>query len=791
MKIAINNDWLFSECITEEMKSITYDDSAMTSVRIPHTCQETPYNYFDEAIYQMVSCYRKKFNYEEGWKDKRVFLNFDGVGHIARVYLNGKYLGEHLCGYTAFRFEITDTLSKSDENVLVVEVDSRESNNIPPFGNVIDYMTYGGIYREVSIEVLEEIYIDDIYVRTSNVLEVKKDLAVDVTLSDYSEGLSIKTYITNADTEQKLGEKNIDDILCSANYKVSDVKLWSIKSPNLYGLKVELYKNEVLFDTKVIRFGFRECEFRLDGFYLNNEKIKIMGLNRHQSYAYVGYAMPKRAQELDAEILKYELGVNAVRTSHYPQSKHFINRCDELGLLVFTEIVGWQHIGDESWKDIAVRTTEEMVMQYRNHPSIIIWGVRINESADDDAFYQRTNDIAHKLDATRQTGGVRFITKSNLLEDVYTFNDFSHTGENEGTSKKKNITSDMSKPYLVTEYNGHMYPTKAYDDEKHRLSHAKRHANVIQGYSNDNESSGGFGWCMFDYNTHKDFGSGDRICYHGVMTMFRNPKLAASVYASQSDIKPVLEISSTMGIGDYAGGNLEEVYAFTNADSVKLYKNDKFVKEFYPNKEKYSALLHPPIHIDDLIGELLNEEGYSAKSNERVKAVLRAVSKYGQNGMPLKYKLMMLMVIIKEKISLSDGIRLYYKYVGNWGDESTKYRFDAIQNGGIIKSINKEAVKGIKLKVINDTDTLIEGDTYDVSSVRIQIVDINGEVVPYSTEIIYFETEGDIELIGPKCANSIGGGTGTFVKSIGRSGSGKLHIWSDNLEKITLDYTVQ
>ena len=117
-----------------------------------------------------------------------------------------------------------------------------------------------------------------------------------------------------------------------------------------------------------------------------------------------------------------------MRTSHYPQSHHFINRGDGLGLLVFMEIPGWQHIGDEAWKKQACINAEEMIRQYRNHPSIMIWGVRINESQDDDAFYMETNRIAHELDDTRQTGGVRNFRKSHLFEDVYTYNDFIHDG---------------------------------------------------------------------------------------------------------------------------------------------------------------------------------------------------------------------------------------------------------------------------------------------------------------------------------------------------------------------------
>ena len=121
-----------------------------------------------------------------------------------------------------------------------------------------------------------------------------------------------------------------------------------------------------------------------------------------------------------------------MRTSHYPQSHYFIDECDRRGLLVFTEIPGWQHIGDEKWIDRAVENVREMVCQYRNHPSIVLWGVRINESQDNDAFYTRTNALAHELDPSRPTSGVRYLEKSSLLEDVYAFNDFSHKGNNPG-----------------------------------------------------------------------------------------------------------------------------------------------------------------------------------------------------------------------------------------------------------------------------------------------------------------------------------------------------------------------
>ena len=191
---------------------------------------------------------------------------------------------------------------------------------------------------------------------------------------------------------------------------VPSAERWDIDSPKLYTCEVTLETGDV----QRVKFGFRDIEFRADGFYLNGRRVFMRGLNRHQSYPYMGYAAPESLQREDARILKEELCCNAVRTSHYPQSQYFIDECDRLGLLVFTELPGWQHIGDERWKEQACENLREMILQYRNHPSIVLWGVRINESVDDDAFYARTNAIAHELDPSRPTSGVRYIQKSSM-----------------------------------------------------------------------------------------------------------------------------------------------------------------------------------------------------------------------------------------------------------------------------------------------------------------------------------------------------------------------------------------
>ena len=188
---------------------------------------------------------------------------------------------------------------------------------------------------------------------------------------------------------------------------------------------------------------------------------------------------------------------------------------------------------------------------------------------DDDAFYTRTNKIAHQLDPSRATSGVRYLEKSHLLEDVYAYNDFSHNGVTPGAKPKKDVTPDMGKALLISECNGHMYPTKPFDDGPHRQEHALRHVRVQNAAYASGEHAGCFGWCMFDYQTHKDFGSGDRICYHGVLDSFRNPKLAAAVYASQGDADPVLAVSSSMDIGDHPAGQLGTAYGFQQCPASK------------------------------------------------------------------------------------------------------------------------------------------------------------------------------------------------------------------------------
>ncbi len=778
-KYPLNFGWKYSPCFSEEMTAAKYDDSKFQTVDIPHTNKELPLNYFDEKCYQFVSCYRKAFDLKKS-KSKKYILHFEGAAVYSKVYLNDTFLGEYKGAYNGFSFDITDVM-KSKGNMLVVELDSTERKEIPPFGNVVDYLVYGGIYREVWIEEVSEVYIDNAFVRTCNVLRDRKILDIDVTLSESASGsLTFTLY----DGDKKLCEKTtpFKGSVINAKWAVTDVELWDIDNPKLYTIYIKVDDTDEIS----VRFGFRECRFRKDGFYLNGKKIKIRGLNRHQSYPYVGYAMPENVQKADADLLKYELGVNLVRTSHYPNSVHFLDRCDEIGLLVFTEMPSWQYLGEGEWRDICLDNVRRMVLRDRNHPSVILWGVRVNEGLDCDEFYTQTNALARELDNTRQTGGVRNMPFSHLLEDVYTMNDFIHSGGAINLLPPAIASGSLNAPYLVTEHNGHMFPTKSFDKEGVRAEHALRHTRVLNSAYGNKRTSGAIGWCMADYNTHKDFGSGDRICYHGVTDMFRVPKMGAAVYRSQQEDKPFLEVTSAMDIGEHPGGTIGDVWVFTNCDYVKLYKNGKYTSTIRPDSSKFKNLPHPPMIASDFIGDaLVTDDGLDPKAAALLTDTLIAAQTKQWKLPPSKF-LKAGAAMVVGRIPFNRMFDIVTKYIGGWGNEQITYKFEGYINDECVATVTRTAVTDISLDVKADSLVLKEGDTYDATRIQMVALDQNGNRVPFADSAVKVTVKGAAEIIGPSEFPLIGGDRAFWIRTNGSKGDITVTIDAKGIEKKVL-----
>lgn len=765
MKQALNFQWSFIADYKDEFLNSLPKDSKI--VDIPHSVKEIPYNYFNEEDYQLVSTYQKIFDVKEDINNKVVKLVFDGYMLKAHIYLNGHDLGEHISGWIKVSLDVTEYIKQKD-NKLIVVLDSHEDNNVPPFGYAVDYLTFSGIYREVNLEVHPKTYLENIFVRGN------------------SEG-HVKVTYDKIGGDCKVSHKLLykEEIVCESDkdeFDYKDAKLWDLDNPHLYTL-VTTIESEDGKEEYQTRFGFREAIFKLDGFYLNNKKIKLVGLNRHQSYPYVGYAMPKSIQEDDADILKYQLGINVVRQSHYPQSEHFLNRCDEIGLLTVNEIPGWQHISKkEAWRNQYYTFVEKMVLAQRNHPSLIAHGVRIDESQDDHELYQKGNQIAHQLDETRQTLGVRNFPNSELLEDIYAYNDFCCNSLKQGLVNRKTITKSKG-PYLVTEYMGHMDPVKPTSDEPLKVEVALRHAKVIDDNFKYDDIAGAIGWCAFDYYTHVDFGSGDHICPHGALDMFRNYKPTASIYASQGSKEPMLEVISNMKPGDRIEARYCDIYVATNCDYFELYKNDELVTRFYPKRDLFKYLPHPPILIDDIVGDTLKETKLPKKSWRKVAKMLSHAALQGYGNLSKKELLYLYVMSKKYHYNHAELVELFNTYVGSWGGIAKVYKFKGYKNNQLVVTKEVGPSKSFDLKV-DVSKTLLENkETYDACQIHIHHIDEHGSLMQYSNRVIEIKTEGPIRILGGNHQALIGGQLTIYVLSENKPGQAKVTIKMDNLVK--------
>jgi beta-galactosidase len=714
-----NDNWLFAP----RKLDLSAPDEKFESVVLPHTNKVFAHRSVDAAAYQFVSTYRKHFRLPENPNGRLVFLDFDGAMVASTVYLNDQWVGEHLGGYTPFSFDVTPYLN-SETNVLTVYLDSTERPDIPPFGNVVDYLTFGGIYRDAFLRVVHPCHIQHVFARPIQVLTSPR-LACDIKLSEYRPDVSISGILTDRQGA----------IITSAQHALSqecstltfpeplDVELWSLDTPTLYTLELALFEGTTALDTVRTRIGFREAEFRPEGgFYLNGESIKLVGLNRHQTYPYIGAAAPARLQRQDADILKYELGCHIVRTSHYPQSPHFLDRCDEIGLLVFEEIPGWQHIGDRNWQRLLLRDLTAMIERDRNHPSIILWGVRINESPDHSELYTQTNKLAHDLDPTRQTGGVRNSLDSEFLEDVFTYNDFSNT-----------VLPPVHQPHLITEFAGHMFPTKSWDHEERRIQHALLHANVQNLQIGCDKSAGAIGWCAFDYNTHREFGSGDRICHHGVMDIYRLPKWAAYVYRSQlpPEQAVVLLAATHWTLGDRSGGGNNPLIVFSNCEEIEVCIGKSSMGRFQPDRAAYGHLPHPPFTVR------------------------------------------------------------WPKDFDFWGQTFADLRIVGYINGEAVAEqmiASDHIPNALRLEI--DTPRL-QADGSDMTRLIVKITDRYGNILPYTAYVVQIQLEGHATLIGENPLPLLGGQAALYVQSQQQSGSVQITASTPSLPPVSIDLFIE
>ncbi len=784
----LNTGWRFSPDFKTEYTSPDFKDTAFKLVDIPHCIATTANGYVNERQFRRVTCYRKMFILPEEMKKRRLMLHFEGVANCAAVFVNGKPVCAHKGGFTPFSCEITSEISeyiKGGDNLITVVVDSTEREDTSPFGGARDMLYYGGLYREVRLEAFDEYIVTDCCVKpirngASWILDVSGKLSapgarVTVALKDNFRILTTDNiFCTDTDTFSK------QFVLNSLR---EDMQLWTPDNPKLYTVAVTLDSGDEYYQ----KFGFRTAEFRPDGFYLNYEKLRLVGLTRNQSFPKVGWAMPAAAQRYDADLLK-ELGCNIVRTCHCPPSKHFLDRCDEIGIMVLDEIPGFRHVGGSEWQESAEQNLRELVIRDRNHPSVIMWSTRVEEAEGNEEFFKRTAEIARSLDGSRPITGIRSTAAQDIAEDVFCYNDYSCDGTNSGLEKRRNFVR-AKLPYLVTAHTGIRYPAKENDSESVRLEQALRHARALDAAYGESDSCGVIGCSLADTNVPRYLGGADNIEYFGVTDMGRVKKLAAYVYMSQSDKTPVLELSSALAGGRYENSICPGVYAFTNCDSVRVLRNGSLVGEFTPDRKKYPNLPHPPIYINDLIGDTLAaEEGIEPKEAAAIKAELLSMQREGvfsstdtraRGGTSFS----------RSKMVIDAACKYYDKYIANcFGGAS--FTFEGIKGGEVIRSIVLEPVIKTGLKIECSSTELRGAETYDCIRVELTAVDQNGNRLYDCADAVNIDCEGSVEVIGSKLFALSGGAAAVYVRSKGGKGAAKLKIQTESLGKYVVSLNV-
>lgn len=385
--------------------------------------------------------YRRTFTVPAEWADQRVFLVFDGVMTDTEVWVNGASAGpKHQGGFYRFKYEITD-LAKTGENLLEVTVSKVSSDaSVEAAERQADYWVFGGIYRPVRLEAVPRQFIERVAV------DARADGAfrVDAHVNGIRDIGTVTAEIIGPDG-RLLAETRATAIepgqeTATVRIQVRGHETWTAETPNLHTVRLNLWQGGRQVHTVTERFGFRTFEVRPgDGLYLNGQKIVLKGVCRHSFWPDSGRCLSREVSYADVRLMK-EMNMNAVRMSHYPPDKHFLEACDELGLYVLDELAGWQKPPYDT--EIGRKLVKELVTRDVCHPCILFW-----DNANEGGWNRALDDQFALYDPQQRT----------VLHPWENFNgiDTDHYENYESTKKKlSSSTLFMPTEFLHGLYDG-------------------------------------------------------------------------------------------------------------------------------------------------------------------------------------------------------------------------------------------------------------------------------------------------------------------------------------------------
>lgn len=612
--LSMNQDWQFFRPADSSSHSTDAPppNASWEPANLPHTVRLEPRDVSGGRNYQGICWYQKSFTAQPEWRDRVVYLKFQGAMQVADVWLNGTHLLTHYCGYLPFTIDISKAIRIAEPNHLLVRLNNSDNPEVPPGKpqNELDFCYFGGLYRSVQLEILNPLHITDpilantvagggLFITFPTVSSTESTIRIQTDIANESDQPTNCTVLHELIApDGTLAATTSQDLALPAqsrstravqSMQLRNPRLWHPEDPQLYTLRTTLRRDNQVIDDQHTRIGIRSIHFDKDrGLLINGEPFFSIGANRHQDHPYVGYALPPSAHYRDAFKLR-EAGFTSYR-SHYPQDPSFMDACDELGILAIVSNPGWQFVGDDVFKKRVYQDAREMIRRDRNRPSVILWEAALNES-DNRSVAAELYRIVHE----EFPGPSTFAAGDPIKEPVPGFNgwDVEYSGiEHKDAVKPAWIREWGDQVDNWSDQQGKVRVARAWGETPMLFQVATHTKTLDRIYAAKARLGGGDLWAGIDayrgYH-HQPF-------LGGPIDLFRLPKFDYYMFQSQ---RPASKTHSPAGSGPMVFiASFASLYSpstitvYSNCEQVRLSQNGKVIATQNPDEGYHVP--HPP-----------------------------------------------------------------------------------------------------------------------------------------------------------------------------------------------------